>query len=189
MISAEQFTEAAKLLSCEVAAIKAVAEVESGGDGFTVVDGKTLPIILFEPHIFWRQLKVHGIEPVRNEICYERWGELPYPKGQKFQYERLNRAIIKNEEAALESCSWGKFQIMGFNYRACGMDTIKEFVAAMYKGEGEHLKAFCNFLKTNRLDRYLRERKWEAFARGYNGAGYAKNNYHKKLNTAYQKYK
>jgi hypothetical protein len=59
----------------------------------------------------------------------------------------------------------------------------------MYKSEDEHLRLFCNFLKSTRLDRFLRAKDWVAFAKGYNGAGFAKNNYHKRLNTAYLKYK
>jgi hypothetical protein len=189
MITSQQITDAAKVLNCEEAAIRAVAEVESGGAGFTTVDGKQQPVILFEPHIFWRQLKAHGIEPVRSEICYEKWGEHPYPVGQKAQYDRLDRAAQKHREAALQSCSWGKFQIMGFHFKTCGCETIQEFVNAMYKSEDEHLRLFCNFLKSTRLDRFLRAKDWVAFAKGYNGAGFAKNNYHKRLNTAYLKYK
>jgi len=49
MISENQFSTSAKSLNVEVASIKAVAEVESSGDGF-LADGK--PKILFEPHIF-----------------------------------------------------------------------------------------------------------------------------------------
>ncbi|OOV89142.1 hypothetical protein MF4836_34345 [Pseudomonas sp. MF4836] len=40
------------------------------------------------------------------------------------QYERLITAYRLDEEAALQACSWGKFQIMGFNYRAAGFDSV-----------------------------------------------------------------
>jgi hypothetical protein len=188
MITSQQFTDAATLLKCEEAAIKAVAEVESGGAGFTAVDGKYQPVILFEPHIFWKQLQAHNIEPVRSEICYEHWGEFPYPVGQKAQYDRLDRAARINRDSALESCSWGKFQIMGFHWKTCGCATLQEFINAMYKSEDEHLRLFCNFLKSTGLDKPLQRKDWIAFARGYNGAGFEKNNYHKKINTAYLKY-
>jgi hypothetical protein len=48
------------LLGCEVAAIKAVTEVEGAGQGM-LANGK--PRILFEPHIFWKQLSAKGIDP------------------------------------------------------------------------------------------------------------------------------
>ena len=60
MISKNQFSTNAKALNVEVAVIKAVAEVESRGDGF-LADGK--PKILFKPHIFWKQLRQKGINP------------------------------------------------------------------------------------------------------------------------------
>lgn len=189
MISNQQFTDAATLLKVEEACIKAVAEVESGGAGFTTVEGQQRPVILFEPHIFWRQLKAHNIDPVPSDICYEKWGEHPYPSGQKAQYDRLDRAAQINRDSALQSCSWGKFQIMGFHWKSCGCATLQEFVNAMYKSEDEHLRLFCNFLKDTGLDKPLQKKDWVAFARGYNGAGFAQNNYHKKLNTAYLKYK
>jgi hypothetical protein len=189
MITSQQIKDSATLLKVEDACIKAVAEVEGGGVGFTTVDGRPHPVILFEPHVFWKRLEAHGIEPVRSEICYQKWGEFPYPKGQKAQYDRLDRAAQKHREAALESCSWGMFQIMGYHFKTCGCATLQEFINAMYKSEDEHLRLFCNFLKNTRLDRFLQNKDWTAFAKGFNGAGFAKNNYHKKLNVAYLKYK
>lgn len=191
MITSKQFEDAAAMLGVEVAAIKAVAEVESSGNGF-LSTGE--PVILFEPHVFWRQLKAKGINPdqVRNDtnkdILYPKWGDLPYGRPSE-QHGRLKRAVDINREAALQSASWGRFQIMGYHYKACGCDTLQDFINAMYKDEGEHLRLFCNYLKNSRLDVPLKRKDWTSFARGYNGAGFEKNNYHKKLNTAYLKYK
>ena len=50
----KDFQKAAKALNCDVAAIKAVAEVESKQDGFLPTDE---PIILFERHIFSKLTK------------------------------------------------------------------------------------------------------------------------------------
>ncbi|WP_262919099.1 N-acetylmuramidase family protein [Niabella hibiscisoli] len=49
ILTEKDFQDAARQLNCEVAAIKAVAEVESKGDGF-LPTGE--PKILFERHIF-----------------------------------------------------------------------------------------------------------------------------------------
>jgi hypothetical protein len=190
MISQAQFKSSAATLNVEVASIKAVAEVESLGDGF-LPNGK--PKILFEPHIFWRELVSRGENPAghvrgNEDILYQKWGEKPYGK-YSAQHGRLERAMSINREAALSSASWGKFQIMGFNWKSCKCESLDEFVNAMTSSEDEHLKLFANFLLTTDLDEALKQRNWTAFARGYNGAGFASNNYHNKLKKAYEKYK
>jgi hypothetical protein len=190
MITSQQFKDSAELLGIEPEAIKAVAEVESGGNGF-LSTGE--PVILFEPHIMWRELKKRGINPEdhvkgNEDILYPVWGTHPYPSASK-QHARLERACKINREAALCSASWGRFQVMGYHYRTCGCNTIQIFINAMYKDEGEHLRLFCNFLENQGLVKYLKAKNWTDFARHYNGAGYATNKYHLKLNTAYLKYK
>lgn len=190
MITGQQFKDSADLLGVEVAAIKAVAEVESGGSGF-LSTGE--PVILFEPHIFWRELKKREINPHffeagNEDILYEYWGKHPYGKSSE-QHARLQRAVAINREAALCSASWGKFQVLGNNYKACGCATIQEFINAMYKDEGEHLRLFCNLIKSFGLVQALKDRDWRKFARSYNGPSYEKNNYHKRLNTTYLKHK
>jgi hypothetical protein len=189
MISEQQFAKSALFLDVEIAAIKAVAEVESGGGGFTTVNGTSLPVILFEPHIFWKQLMKVGKKPVESDICYVKWGTKPYPKGQVAQHERLKRAMEIHSDAALQSTSWGKFQIMGFNYSSCGCVSLKEFIDDMYKDEDAQLHRFSEFIKKKKLDKELRSRNWAAFAKGYNGAAYLKNKYDTKLATAYVKFK
>ncbi|HYO20918.1 MAG TPA: N-acetylmuramidase family protein, partial [Flavisolibacter sp.] len=121
MITDNQFTASAKALNVEVAAIKAIAEVESSGDGF-LADGK--PKILFEPHIFWKQLRQKGIDPnlfmeENADILYPTWKPGAYGPVSK-QHERMEKAARINRDAALLSASWGRFQIMGFNWKACG---------------------------------------------------------------------
>lgn len=190
MISTQQFSDSAKALDIETACIKAVAEVESGGNGF-LTTGE--PVILFEPHVFWKELKKRGINPEdhvqgNEDILYPVWGTHPYPPSSK-QHDRLERACKIHREAALCSASWGKFQIMGFHFRTCGCNTIQIFINAMYKDEAEHLRLFCNFLENQGLVKYLKAKNWTDFARHYNGAGFEKNRYHLKLNTAYLKYK
>ena len=48
------FARAAEALNVEVAAIRAVAEVEAAGAGF-IADGR--PAVLYEPHVFHRLTK------------------------------------------------------------------------------------------------------------------------------------
>ena len=77
---------------------------------------------------------------------------------------------------------------MGFNHKNCGYDTVEAYVEAMHVSEREHLDAFCHFASANHMTRALLAKDWAAFARAYNGPGYAKNNYDKKLAAAYARF-
>jgi len=190
MLTEQDYINAASILNVDVAAIKAVKEVESSGSGF-LKDGHIK--LLFEPHIFFRQLKARGINPYplmegNEDILYAKWVTGKYGTINQ-QPERLARAIAINEDAALCSASYGLFQLMGFQYQACGYDTVKAFYEDMCKDEATQLNIFCNFIKANHYDDELREHKWEEFALLFNGSGYRKNKYHIKLENAYNKYK
>jgi hypothetical protein len=189
MISELQFTQSAATLNVEVAAIKAIAEVESRGDGF-VAPGKAK--ILFEPHIFWKELRAKGLVPEKftsgnQDILYPKWKAGAYGPVSK-QHDRMSRAVAINREAALRSASWGRFQIMGFNWKACGCASLEEFVAAMSANEDEHLKLFTAYIRNRFLDDELRGHDWAGFALAYNGPMYRKNNYDTKLKEAYNKF-
>jgi len=183
LLTEQDFKQASLLLDIEVPVIKAVAEVESRGDGF-LPDGR--PKILFEAHIFGSLTKYKYVDTHPN-ICSKTWNKSLYKGGAK-EYERLEEAMKLDKEAALKSASWGKFQIMGFNHKLCGWDTVESFVDDMYKSEFEHLKAFIGFIKANNLIKYLKNKDWASFARGYNGPKYKENQYDIKLENAYKKY-
>lgn len=187
----EDYKHAAELLGVEVAAIKAVLDVETGNKGGFLAEGK--PTILFEGHIFWSQLKKRGIDPAKyqkgnEDILYPSWTKQYYKGGLK-EYDRLERARAINSEAADASASWGMAQIMGFNYATCGCKSVSEFVAEMTKSEGKQLELFIRFLQGNKWDAYLRKLDWKEFARRYNGPGYAQNQYDVKLEKSYKRHK
>lgn len=189
MITEKQFKESAKALNVPVATIKAVADIEGGWDGF-LSNGQ--PIILFEPHVFFKQLKAAGIDPKNytngnEDILYPVWGSKPYGKSSQ-QHDRLARAVKINRIAALSSASWGAFQIMGYNYKLAGFPAVQPFVNAMYESSDKHLEAFVNYITNTFLDDELRAKDWKGFSRGYNGAQYYKNQYDIKLKKAYEKY-
>ena len=189
MITEQQFNESSKFLNIEAAAIKAVAEVESSGEGF-LADGK--PKILFEPHIFWKQLRAKGIDPnlfmeENPDILYPKWKPGAYGPVSK-QHQRLERAAKIDREAALLSASWGKFQVMGFNWKLCNCSSLDEFIKAMEESEDAHLKLFTHYIRNTHLDDELRGRDWAGFARSYNGPLYWKNKYDAKLKAAYEKF-
>lgn len=184
------FVQAAQKMNVEVAAVKAVQDVETGGrGGFVKV---AYPTILFEGHIFWNQLKKQDINPENfvsgnEDILYPNWTKKFY-KGGEAEYSRLERAKKIHEVAALCSASWGMWQIMGFNYSSCKCENIHEFVALMNIKEGTQLNLFVNFVIANGWDKFLRNKDWAEFARRYNGPGYKENKYDEKLAEAYKKY-
>lgn len=185
------FEQVAQSLGVEVAAIKAIHEVESGGRSGFLKSGR--PIILFEGHIFWNELKKRGIDPEKygdeyRDILFPKWDRHSY-KGGEAEYERLEKACMINREAALCSASWGMFQIMGFNHKLCGYDTVEAYVNALKENEQNHLDSFACFLSNAGLVEPLKKLDWETFARKYNGPGYQQNQYDSKLNAAYLRYK
>lgn len=184
VLTEKDFITASNLIGCETAVIKAVAKVEAPNGGF-LPSGK--PTLLFEAHIF-SKFTNHKYDYSHPEISSRKWNRDLYEGGES-EYTRLNLAKSLNEESALKSASYGKFQIMGFNYKACGYTSVWDFVTDMYESEGKHLLAFINFIKANKLDKHLISKNWVKFARGYNGAGYAQNNYDVKLMSAYETYR
>lgn len=193
-ITETDFIEAAKLLGTDVPTVKSVWEVESNGSGF-LGDGQVK--ILFEGHKFWEQLAKRKIDPSKHlrgneDILYKNWTK-KYYKGGILEHTRLQRAVTINRDAALSSASYGAFQIMGFNFLAAGFKTLQDFVNAMMKDEGEHLKAFINFCINTRFEGkslayYLQNKMWAKFAEPYNGPSFRVNKYDVKLSAAYRKY-
>lgn len=184
-LSPGDVTAVAGYLGCEVAALRAVMAVETTGSGFS---GRR-PVILNEPHVFWRELGA-GAARRRAEaagLAYAKWGSRPYPRTQADRYRWLERAMEIDRRAALASCSWGLGQVMGFNHARAGFAAIEDFVAAMADSEAAQLMAMARFIVSAGLAPRLRANDWSRFARGYNGASYARHGYHTKLAHAYQR--
>lgn len=187
---------AAELIGCETAVIKAVAKVEAPRGGF-LEDGR--PVILYEPYQFadFTQNKFDGqVIQIDNKfypLSVDRKKNPWSPANAKYgpssiQYYKLDAAKKLDETAALKSCSWGKFQIMGSNFRACGFSSVQTMVEAMYNGEKEHLNAFIKFIKTNKIDDAMRKKDWPDIARKFNGPGFKQNKYDEKLEKAHEEF-
>lgn len=180
-LSDKDYQQAADTLQVEVAAIKAVAEVETSGAAF---DSNGRPRILYERHYFHRLTngKYSKDHPdISNSVPggYGRFSE---------QYSKLERAYSLDADAALKSASWGRYQIMGANYQAAGYTSAVDFVRAMTDGEAEHLKAFTAFVNNNTaLVKALQNKSWADFAAGYNGRNFKDNQYDTKMEAAYKR--
>lgn len=163
--------------------IHVVLDVESRGSGF---DAQGRPTMLFEPHVFYRLLSGSEREAaVWQDLAYKNWGSKPYPRDS---YPRLIAAMKINPMAALKSCSWGIMQVMGFNHKAAGYQTVQDMVAAFAMDEEFQLNAAVTFIINSKLDDELRRHDWDGFARGYNGPGYAKNRYAIKMKDSFAKW-
>jgi hypothetical protein len=189
-LSDDDYQRAAQALNVEVAAIRAVAEVESAGAGI-LPDGR--PAILYEAHIFHKETggKHAGAKDRRGiALSSPSWNRALYGATGAPQHNRYEDARALDADAANKACSWGMFQILGQNHKACGFETSQEFVDAMWNGGAPaHLDAFVAFLKANKLDAPLRAKDWKTFARGYNGPAYAANKYDQKMAAAYARWK
>lgn len=185
----------AKQYHLELAAIKAVNEIESSGKGF-LIDGR--PKILFEGHVFWKELKKRGVDPAslsnsdNSDVLYPSWTRSHYLGGTR-EYDRLEKAIslgnnLLIKDAALASCSWGSYQIMGFHYQKLGYGSLSQFVGEMEKHERNQLEAFGKYLQVYGCLEHLQVLNWTKFALCYNGPGQDQNKYDEKMEKAYQRY-
>lgn len=204
-LTSADFANAAAGLGCTVAQIRAVWEVESGGGWFVdvradilaadgpggFIDGPNLPKILFEAHVFDRETggRFRASHP---NLSSRTWNRSLYVGGQA-EWLRLHRAMALDRRAALRSASVGGAQIMGFNHALAGFDTVEAFWDAMKVSEAAHLAAFASFILNRKLVSALRAisnsaNDCIAFAKGYNGSGFAANNYHVKIAAAHARF-
>lgn len=185
-------------------ATKAVIAVESGGGWYTdpradildldgpggFIDGDLLKI-LFEAKWFHSFTK-GKYDKTNPNISSPIWDRKLYVGGQA-EYKRFWEAAKLDAEAAFKATSWGMFQIMGFNHSMAGYASAQDMVNAFKQGESVQLDSFMTFIssvkhKGKLLIQWLREKNWAMFAEGYNGAGYAANQYDIKLRKEDAKY-
>ncbi|MEO1827652.1 MAG: N-acetylmuramidase family protein [Pseudomonas sp.] len=182
-------------LGIDMFTMKAVNEVESNGAGF-LANGKA--VILYERHIMHRLLLAQGDDA---EVTAKLVAELAaiHPglintkpggyAGGLHEYPRLARASMIDAEAATGACSWGLYQIMGFHAVRLGYASAQAMAEAMQQSEANQLDAFVRFIEADpELHKALKARKWQAFAKGYNGPAYARNLYDAKLQQAYARH-
>ena len=160
------YQSAADQIGVDVAVVKAIAEVESSGRGLQ----NGLPIIRLEAHWFG---KLTGYEhnDSHPHISCRQWTPALAARNQGEAWQQFDEAAELNESAAIQSTSWGAYQIMGFHWKALGYESTKAMREAMGTDAGQ-LDAFVRFVKADRaLVDALQRRDWHAFAARYNGLG------------------
>ena len=176
----QDFIDVARSIGCDVAAVRAVVDVEAAGSGFQR-DGR--PKILFEAHWF-SEFTGGRFDNSNRDISSAVWNRALYVGGAG-EWDRIYRAVNLDREAALKSASWGLGQVMGFNHGPAGYRDVESFVRDMHDSEGKQLAAMFNFIKSNGLSRFLINRDWAGFALRYNGESFRVNRYDEKLAEAY----
>ena len=185
-ISEEDWKEVASEIGVKVSILKAIHEVETASSSYLP---QGYPALLFEAHIFYRELKAGGINPEslmssHPGIISKSWDRKLY-KGGFGEVTRMNEAFQISPTPALKSASWGAFQICGFN--APGGD-VYGFYKKIWESETGQLRVLADFLKISGIIPYMKSLNFREIARRYNGGGYEANNYHIKLEKAYRKY-
>ena len=182
-IQPADIARAAVKLSCEEAMVKAVLAVEARGSGW---DNRNRPVILFEPHVFWRNLPAARRPAAQSaNLAWPAWRPGKYPSRSDERYEQVARAMEIDRDAALKSASWGIGQVLGENHAVAGFATVLEMVTACMESEGRQLDCMVGFMVSHGLARAMRARDYRTIARIYNGSGYAKHGYHTRIETAY----
>lgn len=158
------YAEIAATLQAPVTHIEAVVRVEAGGQGF-LVDGR--PKILFERHKFYKYARNARVWATTDpNICNRSMGGW---LGGAREYDRLDLAMDMDRDAALLSFSNGLPQILTSNHQMIGYDTPDAMITAFCAGEDLQLWGFSAFIKAAGLADELRDGRWAALAKVYNG--------------------
>lgn len=180
--------KSADTLKIERAILQAVIEIESTGKIFAIIDGRAEPLIRFEGHYFDKRLT--GSTRMRARLrglASPVVGGVENPAKQKDRWILLEKAKRIDSQAALESTSWGIGQVMGAHWQWLGYQSVTHLVEVARSGVDGQVQLIERYIEKSHLVAPLRERNWSAFARGYNGPGFAKSGYHIKLAQAYAK--
>jgi len=157
------------------ASLWAVLTVETSGFGF-LPDRR--PKIRYERHVFHKRTSGRFSRQYPDISSPDSGGTTTVTN----EYVRLDRAMSLDRQAALESTSWGLGQIMGFNARKLGYTDAEEMATEFIKTEDAQLDGVRRFVMANQsLANALKNKEWKKFAFFYNGAGFVKNAYDKKL--------
>lgn len=191
LLKRQDLQQAADRLGVPLASVMAVNQVESRGEGFAA-NGR--PVILFERHVMHARLQANGLSEVEADALAAKHPALVNRKpggyiGGTAEHQRLAQAQQIHAVAALESASWGLFQIMGYHWQRLGYLDAQHFADTMALSEAAQLDAFVSFIETDTaLHKALKGKKWAEFARRYNGQAYARNLYDVKLARAYAQF-
>jgi len=185
-----EISTVAKALGIEPATLLAIAEVESGGKAYALVNGRKEPLIRFEGHYFDRRLSAGNRAKARAQgLSSPIAGGVANPRTQEARWRLLQRAVAIDRKAAYESVSWGLGQVMGTHWAWLGFANVDALVWQARSGVAGQTRLMERYIEKSGLVSAIRRRDWDAFARGYNGPDYQRHAYHTKIATAYKRYR
>lgn len=168
-LSSEDFDQAAAAMNVPRHMLRAVASVESRGQAYGD-DGRC--IIAYEPHVFQRltggAFDKYKTISQRYVLPWKAPSDHVYHMDQSQRWDALIFAAGFDFISAVQSASWGLFQIMGFNHKLCGYGDIRNFLEDMYAGEEMQMRMWLRFLEAWDCVEPLRREDPLAFALRYN---------------------
>lgn len=176
-ISDNDYETAAKELGVEKEVLMAISKQESKGSSFKAVKQAT---ILFERHKMYRLLIKKGNTKASVDALSKKYPSIVNEDSGGYNdmtsYDKLKTAKSIDYDCAVQSCSWGKFQVMGFHY-ANLYSSPRELEKAMNMCELQQFKYFVLYLKkTNGMVDALKNKNWEGIATLYNGSKWKEKN-------------
>lgn len=189
-VTEEQLLHLSKVLGdTNTKRIKAVAKVESGGSGWF---NSGHPKILYERHYFYRMTKKTLKWLSLGWLSHSTSGGYTTDANKNNindSWEKLAAAAMIDPDAAFQSVSIGKFQVMGSHYKMLGYSHPIEMMWSAVNDEYAHYQMLVGYIKGNKMEKAfmslsINPETCRAFAYGYNGKAYEKFNYHIKLANA-----
>jgi hypothetical protein len=177
------------LLSIPVDVIIGVLVAESGGAAFGA-DGRM--IIRFENHIFWRYWGRSNAALFDQHFAFDRTSPLrawrnhqwrpdansdwiSFHGNQSLEWQVFTFARNLDETAAMLSISMGAPQIMGFNFKRLGYESVQQMFERFSNSAHAQIIAIFDFVKgataTSPAIQALQRRDYITFASIYNGSG------------------
>lgn len=179
-----------RMLSVPNNTIVAVLAAESGGNAFGK-DGRM--IIRFEVHIFYNSWGAQNPQNFDRFFAFDRspgnswkghlfrsdvgqpWIDFHGNQDKEWQVLTIARAL--DDTAALSSISMGAPQVMGFNHRRIGYDTVQKMFFQFARSAQAQLLALFDFVRgtggSSQAITALQNRDYLTFATLYNGSGNA----------------
>lgn len=186
VITEQAYTECAKRLDVEPAILKAFATVESRGDGF-LTDGRAK--ILYERHWAYKLLEQKGMDVENMQLLIPRLvNKTPgdYLDGAG-SWEKFEIMEMIDMDVAIQCCSWGTFQIMGFHWKEQECSSPLEFMQKAMTNSTAHLEMLAEFIRDNaKLHKAIREKNFLLMAQIYNGPN--QKGYDKAMAEAFSRY-
>ncbi len=166
----------------------AVLGVESSGKGFESTNQNRM-IIRFENHLFWKYWGKKHAETFHEHFQYGEkdngrlkvwlghlWRENVAEEWQSFhgiqtkEWQVLDYARSWDETAALFSISMGAPQIMGFNHKKIGYNTVQDMFKMFKEDIQYQIRGMFDFFNDSMI-KALQKKDFVQFAEYYNGSG------------------